>query len=643
MSYEMFLSPGKIGALTLKNRAVLPPMGTHYAQNQEITDKTIAYHVRRVQGGCGMNIVEIASVHYTSSGESIIGIHDDKFIPGLRRLASAIKEAGGTACIQLWHGGRQHSGQEFGGQCWGPSEVPCPMIQEIPHAMTKDEIKEVISAYGDAALRAKKAGFDCVELHGAHNYLIDEFLNAYSNTRTDEYGGSLENRARFGQEVIRDVKSKVGADYPVIIRISAQENYPGGITLEDGIKAAKLYEAAGADAIDVSQGCYGAMPYTVPPYYLPELVNVYNASQIKKNVNVPVIVAGKINTPDLAEEILQNGQADFISLGRIQLADPDFVKKTMEDRVDDIVHCIACDQGCVDRMFSGKTMSCTRNPLSGFETEIKVEPAKHPKKVLVIGGGPGGLEAARVAQERGHHVVLFEKGSELGGQFIIAGYPPHKEEMGKAARHMGYRAMKVGVDVRLYTKATPERIASVDPDVIIVATGSESAVPNIPGVDAAHVYDARNIIRGKDRIKAQKVAVIGGGLVGFEAAEVLFEQGKQPIIIEMLDQVVKDLQTELYIMPYALNYLAENNIKTYVNTKCVSIRQDSITVEKNGSQVELEGIGAVVLAVGASSDKDQVAEMVKATGKDYYVIGDAKQPGNVIEAIWQGHEVARGI
>ena len=639
MSYNQFLSPGKIGTMTLKNRSIFPPMGTHFVDDGFVTDQMIAYQARRAEGGCAMNIIEIASVHYTSSGKLILGIHDDKFLPGLTRLATAIKDAGARACIQLWHGGRQHSGLEFGGQCWGPSAEPCPLTQEIPHVMTTDEIKEIIASYGDAALRAKKAGFDAVEIHGAHGYMIDCFLNAYSNTRTDEYGGDLEQRARFGREVIRDIRSKVGADFPIIMRMSAKENVPGGITLEDGIAAAKLYASEGIDALDISQGCYGAMPYTVPPYYLPERVNVYNASQIKENVDIPVIVAGKIYTPDIAEDILQKGQADFVSLGRVQLADPEFVQKTAEDRPEDIIHCVACDTGCVERMFSGKVTSCVFNPLTGYETVTKVEPAAKGRRVLVIGGGPGGLEAARVAKERGHDVILFEQGAELGGQYITAGCPPHKSAVKEAAIHMGYRAMKAGVDVRLYTKATPDRIKKANPDVIIVATGSEPVIPPIPGVDGENVFEARSLIRGERFMRAGKVAVIGGGLVGLEAADLLVEQGKQVTIIEMLDSIGKEL--EMYIRPYFMQVIEENQIAVHVNSTCTAINPNSITIEKDGAKLDIEA-DAVVLATGARSDAGKVFEMAQQFG-ECYAIGDAKSVGNVLDAIWQGHEVALQI
>jgi NADPH-dependent 2,4-dienoyl-CoA reductase/sulfur reductase-like enzyme len=371
-----------------------------------------------------------------------------------------------------------------------------------------------------------------------------------------------------------------------------------------------------------------------------EKPNEYNASQIKKNVGIPVICPGKIYTPEIAEEILQAGSADFVGLGRIQIADPDFMKKTIEDRVDEIVRCIGCNSGCVNHVFTGEPVSCVFNPAAGHETTFVIKPAALKKKVLVIGGGPGGLEAARIAKERGHDVVLFEKSSELGGQFLIAGQPPHKKDFADAARHMGYRAMKAGVDVRLYTPATPERIAAVKPDVIIVATGSEPVIPKIPGIDGDNVFEARRVISGIDRVKAQTVAVIGGGQVGLEAAELLTEEGKKVIVIEMLGEVGKDV--EMFIKPYTLNYLQEHKIDVRVDSKCVAIGTDSVTVEKDGKAETLQGIGAVVIAVGARSDPSKVAEMAHAYG-ECHVIGDAKQIGKVIDAIWLGNEIARSI
>lgn len=637
--YEKFLSPGKIGNLTLKNRSVFPPMGSGYVENEYPKQQLIDYHVRRVLGGCAMNIVEIAAVHPTTKSPTILGIYDDKFIPGLAKLAKAIKDAGGIACIQLWHGGRQTSGKPFGGQPVAPSAVTNAFIGEEPRALTLEEIQEIISSYGDAALRAKQAGFDAVEIHGAHGYLIDQFLNPYTNKRTDQYGGSLENRARFACEVIRDVRAKVGSGFPVILRMSAIEHVKDGIQLADAIEAAKMYVQAGLDALDISQGCYDALAYTVPPYYYPEKVNAYNASQIKKHVNVPVIVAGRINNPDLAEEVLLQGMADFIGLGRPMLADPDFVKKTMEGKTDDIVRCIACNQGCVGRMFKGLGNSCIFNPATGHEREVVIKPAQQKKKVLVIGGGPAGLEAARVAKIRGHEVILLEKDVALGGQFIEAGRAPHKDIFAKSAIHMGYRAFKAGVDIRVYTAANEERIKEINPDVVIVATGADPIIPDIPGIDRPNVFEARKVIVSDQYISAEQVAVIGGGLIGLEVMEILTQQGKKVTVIEMTDEVGKDL--EMYIKPYVFGIIEEKSVAIHTNTKCIEIKDQSIVVEKEGRQQEIP-CGAVVIAVGSKSNT-AIVDTVKKLGYEYYLVGDAKEPSKILPAIWGANEIARSI
>lgn len=637
--YEKLLSPGKIGNLTLKNRSVFPPMGSGYVDNEYPKQQLIDYHVRRVLGGCAMNIVEIATVHPTTKSPTVLGIYDDKFIPGLAELAKAIKDAGGAACIQLWHGGRQTSGKPFDGQPVAPSVVTNAFIGEEPRALTLEEVQEIISSYGDAAVRAKKAGFDAVEIHGAHGYLIDQFLNPYTNKRIDQYGGSLENRARFGCEVIRDIRSKVDSDFPLILRMSAIEHVKDGIELKDAIDAAKLYVQEGLDALDVSQGCYDALAYTVPPYYYPQKINVYNAHQIKKNTNIPMIVAGRINHPDMAEEVLQDGMADFIGLGRPMLADPDFIKKTIEGNADDIVRCIACNQGCVGRMFKGLGNSCIFNPATGHEKEVIIKPAQQKKKVLVIGGGPAGLEASRIAQIRGHEVILLEKNVALGGQFIEAGRAPHKDIFSKAAIHMGYRAFKSGVDIRVYTSANEERIKNINPDVVIIATGADPIIPNIPGIDRPNVFEARKVIVSDQLISADHVAIIGGGLIGLEAMEILSYQGKKVEIIEMTDEIGKDL--EMYIKPYVFGVIEDKSIMVHLNTKLIEIKDGSITVEKGGKQQEIP-CGAVVLAVGSKSNTS-IVDTVKKLGYEYYVVGDAKEPSKILPAIWGANEIARNI
>ena len=640
MSYEKFLSPAKIGTLELKNRCIFPPMGTAYAKNSEIGDRTINYHVRRAQGGCAMNILEITSVHITTAAPGTPGIWDDKFIPGLAKLATAIKNAGSRACLQLWHGGRQTYSKAYGvTQPWAPSELPCPLTRKTPHAMTIEEIREIVEAFGDGAVRAKKAGFDAVEIHGAHGYLIGGFLSRQTNQRDDAYGGSFENRLRFGLEVIENVRKKVGADFPVLMRMSIVQHVEDGLELEEGLAAAAAYEAAGIDAIDVSQGCYCTLPDTVPPYFLPLGVNVPLAEAVKARVKIPVIVAGRITTPELAEEVLQAGKADFISMGRVQLADPDFVTKTAAGRSDEIVRCIGCDQGCIGRSFTGAGVSCMFNPATGYEADVVIRPATKKKHILVIGGGLAGLEAARVAAERGHHVTLFEKTSLLGGQFIIAGCAPHKEPFTEAARHLAYRAQKAGVDIRVYTEATADNIKALNPDEIIIATGSNPLIPPIPGIDGAQVYEARSIMGSNHYVTQENVVVIGGGLVGLEAMEILTCQGKTVTVVEMQNKVGKDM--DMFVIPYFMDFLKEHNIQIHTDARCVEIGASHVAIEKDGQTTQIP-CDAVVVATGARSNS-AIEDTVKALGIAYHIVGDAGKPSKAMDAIWTANEVARAI
>lgn len=641
MSYGNLLSEGRIGSLTLRNRVVFPPMGSMFCDKDGfVTQRLIDYHVRRAEGGSGMNILENTATHKSTFNPYAPNIWDDKFNEGLSALTAGVHAAGGKMVCQLAHGGRQESGAPRGHAPWAPSAIPCPFIQEIPHVMTKEEIDDVIRGFGEGAARAKKCGFDAVEVHGSHGYLIDEFLNPYSNTREDEYGGSLENRARFVREVLREVRKSVGPDYPVIFRMNASENVPeGGLVIEEALQVAKWAKEDGIDALDISQGCYTAMAYTVPPYYLPHALNADNAGRFREETGLPVICAGRVNTPDMAEAILKERKADFISIGRGMLADPDFVKKTMEDRPEDIVHCISCNSGCIENSFAGEGLSCVFCAQTGHEKEYSYPKTDTPKNILVIGGGVGGLEAARVAAERGHKVTLFEKTGILGGQFLIAGAAPYKKEFKEAALQMGYRAMKAGVDVKFYTEATKERIEKLHPDFIILAAGSKGRELKFEGEGKLPVYQAREFLNGDVRVKEKTVLVLGGGITGLEAAEVLTEEGKTAIVAEMLDTIGKDLEST--IKPYMDEYLSKHRIRTYVKARCTGLAEDGVIAEVDGKEEKI-ACDALIVAAGSVVDR-AVEEMVKATGIPYRAVGDADRPGKMRKAVWAANEIARTI
>lgn len=648
MYYKNFLSPCKIGNLELKNRCVMTAAGTLYAKNYEATQRTINYYARRAQGSCAMVIVEMTCIHPSTSGPDYLCIDDDKYIPSLSKLAKGIQDAGGKACVQLYHGGRQFpphtkdaSGETVYSQPWSSSDIPSDVWKMVPHIVTIDEIKEIVKSYGSAAVRAKKAGFDAIELHFAHGYFVDQFLNPYSNTRTDEYGGSFENRTRLALEVIAEVREQVGRDYPVLVRITGNSQVPNGNTVDENIKIAQLFEEAGVDCLNVTQGSYqgDSIAYTCPPFTLPHGVHVGVAAEIKKNVGIPVLVAGRINTPEMADEIIASGKADFIGMIRPLLADPDFVNKADAGKSDEIIKCLGCNMGCVAGVYVHGYVSCVLNPESGREGEVIIEPAPVRKNVIVIGGGPAGLEAARVAALRGHNVTLFEKSDRLGGQFYIAGFAPNKENFTESAIQMGHRAYKAGVDIKLCTVPTLEKIQALNPDEIIIATGSKPFIPNIPGVDGKHVYEARSIMGSNKYVPEDNIVVIGGGMVGLETAEILHAQGKKVFIVEMMDQVGKDLA--MHVVPYIRHFLDDNKVPVYLNSKCVNIGDNYIEVEKDGKREKIQ-CGAVVIAVGAKSNTE-VENLVKETGKEYHIIGDAKTPGQVMPAILAGNEIGRRI
>lgn len=643
MELKHAFSEGKIGTLTLKNRFIMPAMGTHLSDDEGfITQGLIDYHVARAKGGVALNITEFSSVHPTTKEAHLPGAYDDKFLPGLSKLANAVHEVGGKICLQIWHAGRQTSSKITGQAIIAPSAIPHVVFQEMPLEMTKDQIQEIVEAYGDAALRGKKAGFDAVELHGAHGYLLNQFMSAYSNKRTDEYGGSIENRTRFAVEVIKNIKAKVGKEFPLSYRISANEHVPEGLTIDDTMIAAQILEEAGIDVIHVSNGLFQCLQHTIAPIDVPVGFNVLNGASIKSVVKIPVITVGRINDPIVADQLLKEGKCDFVALGRATLADPEFVNKAREGKYDDIIKCIGCNQGCVGGQCPDKNHvgpACLRNPATAREVSYALKPVTVKKKILVIGGGAAGLEAATTLKRRNHDVILCEKSNILGGQFYLAGKAPKKGEMSEAALQMGRIAIRAGVDVRLNTEVTKAIINEINPDEIIVATGSNPFIPPIPVQEKDNLVTAHDVLRGTVNT-GDSVAIVGGGLVGVETAELLTAQGKKVIIVEMLDEIAKELVYTRKI--FALEFIKNNNITTYTNAKCVEIKEQSIIIEKDGEQEELAGIDTVVMAVGSKADT-KMAEILKETAYPYHVIGDALQARKAINAIWEAAAIARVI
>lgn len=646
MAFNNLFSPIKIRGMEIRNRIAFPAMGTKMVKDEkEVTNQLIDYHVARAIGGNGLNFTEVCSVYDKASPKNFLAISDDKYIPGLKKLADAIHEGGAKAGIQLWLGG---SAVLFGDQTSMvvvPSDFKVEGTECVIKGASKEVINEAIKAFGEGARRAVEAGYDTVEFHAGHNYTPHSFLSKAFNKRTDEYGGSLENRARFLLECIKSIRENIPEDMPLFMRIDAHDDYlEDGLTIEDIIQFCKWAKEAGVDALDVSRGNFSsaAVKYEVPPVDLPRGFNVENAARIKKETGMITVAVGRINDPEQGDEIIRTGKADMVVIGRAQLADPEFCNKAKDGNVDDIIRCVGCNQGCYDGYVSPDVpfITCMRNPALGREAEFVIKKTNSPKNVLIVGGGVAGLEAAIELKDRGHNPILCEASDSLGGQFVLAGAAPRKEEMKEAAISMGEMAKRKGVEIRLSTPVTTELIKEINPDEVIIAVGSEPIKLNVPGADLPHVTNSHDILADKVKVSGE-VIVIGGGLVGLEVAEYLSGNVNKITVVEMLNEVAKDLGQLRKIC--VMENLYHEGIKTITEAKCVEIKENSIAIEKDGV-IEEVPCDSVIVAIGARSRNfESISEYCKENNIKYHVIGDAVRARRALNCIEEASEVARRI
>ena len=639
--FKLLTSPIKIANMELRNRMIMPPMVTNFAyEDGSVTDTFRAYHEARAKGGVGLIIVEASNVHPLGKGfPNEIAIFSDRFVPGLRSLTDAVHAHGAKIAIQLFHAGRQTTSRVTGHPPLAPSPITDPVTGELPRELTKEEIAGLVKDFGKAATRAKAAGFDAVEIHCAHGYLLCEFLSPHTNRRTDEYGGTLDNRMRFPLEILRAVRQGVGPDYPVLARISADEKMPGGITLEEGKTIAKRFEQEGIDAIHVSAGLYETANWVIQPLSRPRGCLVDLAEEVKSVVSIPVITVGRINDPELAESILAEGKADLIAFGRALLADEDLPKKVTEGRVHEIRRCIACCQACIDELFAEHRIGCAINARSGYEREFPMTKAPTSRKVLVVGGGPAGMEAARVATLRGHKVTLWEKTNALGGQLPLAAASPYKGEIGTLNDFLKTEMQRLGIKVHLDKEATVDAIRAEKPDAVVIATGARPSDIQVPGGDHRNVIQSWDVLTGSAHV-GKKVAVIGGGLVGCETAEFLAEKGHEVTILEMLPNIGADIGP--LVGPLLFERLNNYKVKIITGAKLTGIGEGNITYEKDGKTETLGDFDSVVAAVG-STPEDSLANQLEGSGINYYVIGDASKPRRITHAVYEAMKVAHEI
>jgi 2,4-dienoyl-CoA reductase-like NADH-dependent reductase (Old Yellow Enzyme family)/NADPH-dependent glutamate synthase beta subunit-like oxidoreductase len=638
--FEKLLQPIKIGEMEVKNRFVMAPMVTNYAgRDGFVTERLRAYYRARAKGGVGLIIVEAAFVDPSGKGYSNeLGIYKDDFIDGLKRLVHEVRRFGTKIAIQIYHSGRQSHGAMTGGRLIAPSPIPCPVCREAPKEMTKGDINNMIEAYGQAARRAVASGFDAVEMHGAHGYLINQFLSPYSNQRMDEYGGPLENRARFPLEVLGRVRKEVGEAFPIIYRMSSEEFVDGGLTVEDTMAFSVMLSDNGIDAIHVSGGVYESSAMIIQPAAVSQGLYVENASSIKEAIDskVPVLVVGRIKDPEMAEDILAQGKADMVVMGRALLADPEMPAKVIEGRPQEIRPCIGCNQGCVDKLLADQDIACLGNALTGREWEFDLDrKASVPKRVLVIGGGPGGLECARVAAQRGHDVFLYEKGHELGGQMNIAAIPPHKGEIKELAGFLISQVKDLGVRVKVGEEVDETVIDKIKPDLVMLATGSLPINPDIPGVENNNVLSADEILAGASF--GGNVVIVGGGMVGCETAEFLADKGAKVTIVEMLSHVATDMG--LLTKALLIQRMKQKGIKIFTKKKVKEINSGGMILEEEGHTETIDHIDTIVLAMGYKSNMN-LGKIVEEKGIPVYKIGDCLEPRNMMEAIHEGFLLA---
>lgn len=636
MNFSQLLSPITIRNLTIKNRFVVPPMDTALPNpDGTVSQKMIDYYAARAKGGFGLIIVEYCHVDIKGKPHvnSISGF-DDKFIPGLTELASAIhKYDGARAFLQLHHAGRQGSTIASGCDTLvAPSAVPDFLKNFKVTALTTEEVYDLIEKFGDTAVRAQKAGFDGVEIHGGHGYLVAEFMSGLCNKRTDEFGGDFRGRMLFPELIIKNIRKKVGNNFPITMRISATEPLAGGRDINESRVVAKYLESVGLDAINISIGLNGAQKWVIVPNQVPCAYNIANAEAIKKSVSIPVIGGGRINDPYMAEEILESGRADMIYFGRGSLADPDLPNKIAADAPEEIIPCIGCVQRCQLHLRNPKIgISCLMNPFTGKEGTWKKIPTENPKKIAVVGAGPAGLTFAHHAADRGHNVTIYERSDHAGGQFCLAAVPPFKHELARAIKYMIEACKRSKVNILYNTEATKEMLLEGNYDAVVLATGGFRIWPKIKGIDDGNKVLAIDILEGKKPIPQGKVLLIGGGLVGVETADYISGRpGRDVTVVEMTDQLAP--QAYFTAKDLLLERLAQNNVKFYMETKVEEFTPDGAICTKNGEKVIFSGFDSVVIAMGAKS-YNPLEEEIKDSFAEVHVIGDAVESRSALEAI----------
>jgi 2,4-dienoyl-CoA reductase-like NADH-dependent reductase (Old Yellow Enzyme family)/thioredoxin reductase len=638
MEFPHLLQSFPMKNLTLRNRIVMAPMLSRLCDPDGIvSQKLIDYYAERAKGGVGLIIVEYCYIDEKESkaNQGQLGVYSDQLIAGLGDLAEAIQEWGAKAILQICHAGRSTSSRYMGRQPIAPSAMP-GYTGEMAREMTPGEIEAVMESFAEGARRAKTAGFDGVELHGTHGYLMAQFLSPHTNHRTDIYG---KDRGLFALQTLERVRARVGRDYLVGYRMSGDEFVEGGITLEEARAFARRLEERGIDYLHVSGGIIEVGENFVIPMYFPKGYLLRLAEGIKQAVKIPIIAVGAIHDPYLAEESLKRKRADLIAMGRALIADPEYPRKIQSGRPEDIRTCLRCNEGCSSRVRQGKTQRCAVNAEVGRERTLRIHSASKPKQVVVIGGGPAGMEAARVLALRRHKVTLIEKENELGGLLRYASVPDFKEELRGFLEYLKTQVIKTGVEVLRGRRATLDLVKELHPDAVVLAAGSTMPVPEIPGAQRPFAANALDLLSGKFQ-PGERVVVAGGAAMGCEIAAHLASLGKKVAVVEMMGGLALDLENRSRVA--LLHLLKERRVSTFLNWRLEKIEEGRVLLSDRDRNRKELGTDSVILALGLRPNQDLV-EPLRKNFAEVQVIGDCLEPRKIYQAVHEGAFAGRAI
>lgn len=640
MKFEKMFTQVQIGPVKVSNRFAVPPMGNNFADSDgNLSERSLAYYTARAKGGFGLITVEATVIDRTAKGGPRKPcLYDDCMIASFAAAAEAVHAEGSKISVQLQHAGSEGNAKLAGYPIKSASSIASHIGKDIPKEITREEIYDLVEQYGNAAERAMKAGFDCVEVHMAHGYLISSFISQRTNKRVDEFGGNFENRMRFSRLIIENIRKKTGNTLGLICRINCSDDVLGGISVHDAAAVAAYLEDCGADAIHVSRAVHIRDEFMWAPTCVHGGFNADYVTEIKKAVSIPVIMVGRFTEPYYAELMVREGRADLIAFGRQSIADPELPNKALHGKLENMVPCIGCLQGCVANMFQGKPIECLVNPQVGHENCLKK--ADVIKKVMVIGGGVGGLYAAYIAKKRGHDVTVYEKSDVLGGNMRLAAFPPGKGDLTGMIRSYIVLCEQSGVEIVKNTLVTEEFIKQEAPDAVIIATGSNPLVLPIPGIENEWVFCGNDVLDGKKQC-GKNVLVVGGGMVGCELAAFLGEAEHEVTVIELRDKVGADVIGEH--RKYLMKDFSEYGIKTITEAKVTEFHQDGVSYTlSDGTDGRLSGFDSVILAMGYRSN-NPFGEDYKKLAEKVCLIGDAVQARGALDATREAYEAAINI